>query len=47
MTLNELHYGMRKVEARDPVFASHLATRNTADFEATGIPLVNLWEFVA
>ena len=101
VTLNELHYGMRKVEARDPVFASHLAawyskivslpdqfrilmvdraiaeqaadfraghdtpfedsliaatarvhgltlaTRNTADFEATGIPLVNPWEFVA
>jgi predicted nucleic acid-binding protein len=26
VTLNELHYGMRKVESRDPVFAFHLAT---------------------
>ena len=25
ITLNELRYGMKKVEARDPVFASHLA----------------------
>ncbi|TAE77789.1 MAG: type II toxin-antitoxin system VapC family toxin [Verrucomicrobia bacterium] len=26
VTLNELRYGMRKVEERDPVFAAHLAT---------------------
>jgi predicted nucleic acid-binding protein len=26
ITLNELRYGMRKIESRDPVFASHLAT---------------------
>jgi len=98
ITLNELRYGMRKVEKRDPVFAAHLtawynnliaqprrfhildvdlaiaeqaadyraahdtpyedsllaatakvhhltlATRNTADFQATGILLVNPWE---
>jgi len=98
ITLNELRYGMRKVEARDPVFASRLAawyshviaqpqrfrilnvdraiaeqaadyraahdtpfedsliaatakvhgltlaTRNTVDFQATGIHLVNPWE---
>jgi predicted nucleic acid-binding protein len=98
ITLNELRYGMRKVEKRDPVFSAHLAawygnlisqprrfhildvdlaiadqaadyraahdtpfedsliaatarvhnltlaTRNTADFQATGIPLVNPWE---
>lgn len=98
ITLNELHYGMRNVEPRDPVFASRLvawysqiiaqpqrfrilnvdraiaeqaaeyraahntpfedsliaatakvhgltlATRNTADFDATGISLVNPWE---
>ena len=46
VTLNELRYGMRKVEVRDPVFASHLATRNVAHFEATGIKLVNPWETV-
>lgn len=98
VTLNELYYGMRKVEKRDPVFASHLSawysqiisqpnrfrviivdrviaeqaaefraefdtpfedsliaatakvhglalvTRNTGDFEATGIEMVNPWE---
>lgn len=98
VTLNELRYGMRKVEPREAVFASHLAawysrivslpdqfrilivdrpitelaadfraahdtpfedsliaatakvhgltlaTRNTADFTATGISLVNPWE---
>jgi predicted nucleic acid-binding protein len=97
VTLNEIRYGMKKVEPRDPVFASRLAawysqivslpdqfrilkvdraiaelaadfradhetpfedsliaatakihgltlaTRNIADFEATGIPLVNPW----
>jgi predicted nucleic acid-binding protein len=101
ITLNELRYGMRKVESRDPVFASRLAawysqiitqpqrfrilpvdraiaeqaadfraahdtpfedsliaatakvhgltlaTRNTADFQATGISLVNPWEYSA
>jgi len=101
ITLNELRYGLRKVEPRDPVFAAHLtawyaqilahpqkfrildvdrgiaeqaadlraehdtpfedsliaatakvhnltlATRNTADFEACGIDLVNPWECVA
>ncbi len=98
VTLNEIRYGMRKVESRDPGFATRLtawyaqiialpelfrilpvdrsiaevaadfraafntpiedsliaatakihgitlATRNTADFEATGISLVNPWE---
>jgi hypothetical protein len=97
ITLNELRYGMKKVEPRDPVFAAHLgawyaqiislpnqfrvlnvdrsiaeqaadfraahdtpfedsliaatahlhgltlATRNLADFRATGISLVNPW----
>lgn len=98
ITLNEIRYGMRRVEKRDPDFAARLglwyaqllaqperfrilgvdretaefaadlratyetsfpdsliaataklhhltlATRNTADFAATGIPLVNPWE---
>lgn len=98
ITLNELRYGLRKVEKRDPVFSAQLAawyaqllaqphrfhildvnlavaeqaadfraahdtpyedsliaatakvhdltlaTRNTADFQATGIALVNPWE---
>lgn len=98
ITLNEIRYGMRKVERKDPAFASRLAawyaaiiaqpqrfrildvdlaiaeqaadiraahgtpfpdsliaatakvhhltlaTRNTADFAATGIQLVNPWE---
>lgn len=98
ITLNELRYGMKKVEPRDPVFAAQLcawysqilarpqrfrilpvdraiaelaadfraahdtpfedsliaatakvhgltlATRNTADFNPTGIDLVNPWE---
>jgi len=99
ITLHEMHYGMRKVERKDPAFAdiladwyrnvlNHprrfrvlnvdrviseqaadfraafgtplpdsliaatakvhnltLATRNTADFKACGIDLVNPWEF--
>ena len=99
ITLNELRYGMKKVERRDPVFAFNLAswyvqivslphqfrilhvdraiaeqaadfraafdtpfedsliaatakvhgltlaTRNTADFQACGIALVNPWEY--
>ena len=101
ITLNELRYGMRKVESRDPIFAAQLsawysqiiarprrfrilavdraiaeqaadfraanntpfedsliaatakvhgltlATRNTADFTATGIDLVNPWNHEA
>jgi len=101
VTLNELRYGMRKVESHDPVFASRLAvwysqiitqpqrfrilpvdravaelaadfraehktpfedsllaasakihgltlaTRNTGDFAATGIAMVNPWEYGA
>ena len=98
ISLNEIHYGIRKVEPRDPVFAARLAawyativaqprhftiapvdraiaeqaadfrashgtafadsliaatakvhgltlaTRNTSDFEACGIPMVNPWD---
>jgi predicted nucleic acid-binding protein len=101
ITLNEIRYGMKKVEPRDPIFAAQLsawyslilarpqrfrimpvdraiaelaadfraahdtpfedsliaatakihhltlATRNTADFEACGIDLVNPWEHEA
>jgi predicted nucleic acid-binding protein len=101
ITLNELRFGLRKVEPRDPVFAAQLmawyaqilarpknfrilnvdraiaelaadlrvahgtpfedsliaatakvhnltlATRNTADFKACGVDLVNPWEFPA
>jgi predicted nucleic acid-binding protein len=99
ITLNELRYGIRKVEPRDPIFAAQLtawysqiiarpqrfrilpvdrataelaadfraahdtpfedsliaataqvhnltlATRNTVDFEACGVEMVNPWEF--